>query len=107
MANALKEFFQVAAVSCSYTALPPSQKSEMTLCQRSAHVSSGNTDEAHGHFCRTLQLFTVDWIIDRLLLVGCQDFPKDMSNPSSQTLRDFSDFDRHCFPLSTNKNICL
>lgn len=80
------------------TQLPTSKKTEMTLCHSSAHVSSGNTDEAHSNLCKTLlQLFTADWIIDRLLLADCQDFPKDMSNLPSQSLKDVSIFDKHCF----------
>ncbi len=89
VASASKRFFQV----------PPRVATQLLTSREDAlpvYVSSGNADEAHSNLCKTpLQLFTVDWIIDRLLLSDCQDFPdfpKDMSDLSGQPLKHFTDF---------------
>lgn len=93
VANASKQFFQVPQVSCSYTTPNKPNDWDVSLSEHCVCVSSGNTGEAHRNLCKTLLwLFSVEWIIDSLLLGGCldfTDFPKDMSKLSSQPLKDF------------------
>lgn len=109
VARASKQFFQVPPCVKHHAATlnePKDGEDPLTVC-----VSSGNADEAHSNLCKTLlQLFTVDWIIDRPLLVDCQgfpDFPKDMSNLSNQPLKDFTGFLTRIVSFrSTNRNLC-
>lgn len=112
VASASKQFFQVppCVKRAAATQLLTSQESErepLTVC-----VSSSNADEARSNLCKTpLQSFTVDWIIDRPLLVGCQGFPhfpKDVSNLPSQLLKtQIYDGDRFGFLPRKTKDITI